>query len=75
MPFEYRTLFYVNLILTLVSTEEIHVLHKNMVTECTSLDMFGFESAQKECLKLSQPLSFWGTGSALSSQWYLPLSH
>ena len=31
-------------------------------------------SAQKESLKLSQPLSFWGTGSPLSSQWYLPLS-
>ena len=42
-----------NLILTLVSTEEIHILQKNMVTEWTSLDRFGFELAQKnENLKI-----------------------
>ena len=33
-------LFYMNLNLTLVSTEEIHVLQKNIVTESTSLDTF-----------------------------------
>ena len=57
-----------NIIFTLVSSEEIHILQKNIVTEITSLDMFGIKFAQKRKLKTKfnnnkkAPVVYFNTG-------------